>query len=120
MNGRGSGRPFAPGRSGNPGGRPKREGLIRELAQAATKTVFLRLLEIATKGEDERSVVLACNAILDRGWGKPAQTVELDARHEWGGEEIVTITSANPILPARVVDPSPPPQQLGGRLDQVG
>ena len=63
------GRPFRPGQSGNPGGRPKREGLIRELAQAATREAFERLLDIVRNGQDERSVVLACNAILDRGLG---------------------------------------------------
>ena len=104
---------LAPGQSGNPGGRPKREGEIRQLAQSNTRAVFMRLLEIATKGKDERSVVLACNAILDRGWGKPAQTLELVARHQWAGEDLITITSANapPMIDAQVVDP----KRLKGR-----
>ena len=101
------GRPFRPGQSGNPSGRPKVEGVIRDLARSHTREAFERLLRIMRESTDDRSVVLASNAVLDRGWGKPAQTLELDARHQWGGEDQVTITSANPapVIDAQVVQP---------------
>src|SRR5262245_2833575 len=77
------------------------EGVIRELARSRTAEVFERLMDIVRAGEDERSVVAACTAILDRGWGKPAQSLEVDARHQWSGEEVVIGTSANPVVPER-------------------
>ena len=69
------GRPFAKGQSGNPGGRPRVEGEIRELARQHTMTALRTLIEIAERGENESARVTAANAILDRGWGKPAVPV---------------------------------------------
>jgi hypothetical protein len=66
---------FERGRSGNPGGRPKAYGEIRDLARQHTDVALRTLVEIATHGENESARVTAANAILDRGWGKPAVPV---------------------------------------------
>jgi hypothetical protein len=62
------------GRSGNPGGRPKlpeeAKAQIRDLAPLA-----IAALAKALESDDERVVVAAATQILDRGYGKPAQTV---------------------------------------------
>jgi hypothetical protein len=62
------------GRSGNPGGRPKLpeevKAQIRGLAPLA-----IAALAKALESDDERVVVAAATQILDRGYGKPAQTV---------------------------------------------
>src|SRR5262245_35698251 len=70
---------FKPGHSGNPGGRPKlpmalRDGM-RSLADDA-----MRVLEDALASEDERVRLMAAAQILDRGYGKPNQTVDMNAR----------------------------------------
>lgn len=48
-----------------------------ELAQSHTETAIEVLVEIAQEGESEASRVSAANAILNRGYGTPPQSVEL-------------------------------------------
>ena len=63
---------FKPGTSGNPGGRPKGaaelEALSRQHAPAAIRALVKAL-------DDERLCVQAAAALLDRGFGRPAQTL---------------------------------------------
>lgn len=69
------GRKFAKGVSGNPGGRPKDLEQTRELARKYTRRAVLTLAKLC-RGADKDSVrVAAATALLDRGWGKPAQPV---------------------------------------------
>jgi hypothetical protein len=71
------GRPFAPGRSGNPGGRPKAALDVQALAREHT-TAAIRALSEALR--DPKLKVAAAQALLDRGWGKP--TVQINAQSE--------------------------------------
>ena len=58
---------------------------IREAAKAEGPAVLRKLLKL-TKSKDERVVLAACNAILDRGYGRPPQGMEIGGR---GGGNIV-------------------------------
>ena len=66
--------PFAPGQSGNPSGRPKENAEVKSLARAHTKRAIEKLAALIDS-EDERVAVSASEAILNRGYGKPAQAI---------------------------------------------
>jgi hypothetical protein len=64
---------WAPGQSGNPGGRPKGiEALARAYTPQALEALVVALQDPGTR-------VAAAVALLDRGWGKPKQTIAGDA-----------------------------------------
>lgn len=74
------GRPFRPGQSGNPGGRPK--GLasrIREATRDGEDLVAfaLRVFNAEIPGVKIEHRLEALQWLSDRGWGKPVQSVEL-------------------------------------------
>ena len=72
---------FQKGKSGNAGGRPKVEGRIRKLAQKHSSAAIKRLAELMGS-KNERVAVAACEAMLDRGIGKPRQAVEISTDPE--------------------------------------
>lgn len=68
---------FKKGQSGNPSGRPKLEGAVRELARGYTQEAIQTLYEImSNRKESAKARVAAANSILDRGWGRPPLDVE--------------------------------------------
>lgn len=67
--------PFQPGQSGNPGGRPKEAAEVKALARSHSKAAVEKLVALMLSSADEKTVIAACNSILDRGLGKPAQAI---------------------------------------------
>ena len=70
---------FAPGSSGNPGGRPKDEARVAELARSYTSEAIDTLVELMRYGKDDRVRGTAAQALLERGWGKPKVEVVSEA-----------------------------------------
>lgn len=70
-----TGRGFTPGRSGNPAGLGKGLPAVRRLARRYSTLAIRQLVDIAVHSRNDRARVMACIALLDRAWGKPAQLV---------------------------------------------
>lgn len=61
-----------------PGGKPLRDqfrGHVRDLARAYTEIAIQTLVTLMDHSKSESTKLLAASAILERGWGKPAQAI---------------------------------------------
>ena len=76
--------PFEPGKSGNPGGRLRKDKaqlLVEVLAREHTEAALATLVQIMQDTEEKGAArVSAAIAVLDRGWGKPKQDVNLSGQ----------------------------------------
>ncbi|MFA5165429.1 MAG: hypothetical protein WC481_07695 [Candidatus Omnitrophota bacterium] len=77
---RGPGRPIKKGEVLNPGGRPKIPEDVREMCRAASSRAIQELLHVF---EDEQArpgdKIRAAEALLNRAWGTPTQSMELSS-----------------------------------------
>ena len=70
---------WLPGYTPNPTGRPKSEPDIVRQAREASPHAIRRLVELVDH-PDPKVAAYAATAILDRAYGRPRQSVELDQR----------------------------------------
>jgi hypothetical protein len=63
---------FQPGQSGNPQGRKKEDARVKELVRVHTEAAIAALVRAL---DNEKTCVPAAVALLDRGYGKPAQEI---------------------------------------------
>lgn len=88
---------FQKGKSGNPGGRSPRIGPNGETAAQLARMHTAEAIATLADGlkAPEWQVRVACSqALLDRGWGKPTEHVELDADVKGNGLPIIQIVRA--------------------------
>ena len=72
------GRPFSKGQSGNPGGRPRGYRDVSELARSRGPAAIATLVQIMANDELAPAIrIAAANSLLDRGFGRPAQSVDV-------------------------------------------
>ena len=84
------GRPFEPGHSGNPGGRPKGVAkTVREVCGGSPLLLAQVLLEIALDPKArERDRIAAARELFDRGWGKAVGYADIEGADPLGHDEI--------------------------------
>jgi len=70
-------RPWKPGVSGSPRGRPKVAEEVRSLARAHDQRAFERLVELM-EDPDPRVAFMASREVLDRAYGKPTPPADED------------------------------------------
>lgn len=68
---------FQPGQSGNPGGRPKLDPRLRDMARAKTEEAFAVILDCLAD-PDKKIALRAAEVLLDRGYGRPTQPISGD------------------------------------------
>lgn len=100
--------PWQPGQSGNPGGRPKQNKTVTELALQEAPAAFSRIVELARSVDpsvDPKLKLQANTYIIDRAYGKAAQSVNVS------GEVNIPITitvgtkTIQGALPESIVQP---------------
>ncbi|UZF90651.1 DUF5681 domain-containing protein [Bosea sp. NBC_00550] len=69
---------WQPGQSGNPKGRPSIKAPVEALAREHTEEAVRTLVELMRNGFPDTVKGAAANALLNRGWGLPRQSIEAD------------------------------------------
>jgi hypothetical protein len=75
------------------------DGHVKDIARAYTEVAMAELIKLATKSKSENMKLLASTAILERGWGKPAQA------HVGGEPDDNPVRHVHEVV-RRVVDPA--------------
>jgi Family of unknown function (DUF5681) len=71
---------FKKGKSGNPGGRPRQLASVMHEARRHTLEALQVQLQLMQSAESESVRLNAAEAILNRGWGRPIQALQVDGR----------------------------------------
>jgi hypothetical protein len=96
---------FVKGVSGNPGGRPKLKVNLRELAQENTMEALETLVQVMRTGKPGERLV-AANAILDRAYGRPSQSIEMSSDRTTLVDLLVSMNKSHPVSDAATGSPS--------------
>jgi hypothetical protein len=93
------------GVSGNPGGRPKLELSIRELAQQHSMEALETLVHVMRTGRRGEQIV-AANAILDRAYGRPSQSIEMSSDRTTLVDLLVSLNNSHAVNDPATRSPS--------------
>lgn len=97
---------WKPGQSRNPGGRPKVVAEIRDLAREHGQKAIERLVELLDS-KNESVAVRAAEALLDRGYGRPVQGMELKSNEGPSAQTVKIVFVEPPKRPDLTVSDCP-------------
>jgi hypothetical protein len=86
----------------------KTQADIRSLGRCHTNKAILALSRIVSQGKSESAPVAAAVALLDRGWGKPEQSLEINDRRElrqYSDDELIAIIAGSSVPIAEPAEP---------------
>jgi hypothetical protein len=86
---------WRPGQSGNPGGRPKVSAEVRDLARNHGPEAIERLVALM-HSKNESVAVRAAEALLDRGYGRPMQGMEVSGPPERPVPRVIQVEFVTP------------------------
>ena len=86
---------YLPGNSGNPGGASDAKREMQTLARNHSVEAIERAVEIMRTGKSETIRLMAISMILDRAWGKPRQSVEIESQGKTLEQMLIAIWEAN-------------------------
>ncbi|MCJ2030725.1 DUF5681 domain-containing protein [Methylobacterium sp. J-043] len=103
------------GQSGNPKGKPPVIREVVELAKQQTENAIEALVSIMGNEKSNASArVQAAVALLDRGWGRPKQSVDVKVDHDASGlaaallalreRETMAVADQRPIIEAETIE----------------
>ena len=91
---------FVKGVSGNPKGRPKSQDEVTQLTRSLSIDAVHRLHHLMEHAESEQVQLSVANAILDRAYGKPKESKEIDINHASTTRKLVLDTLTDEQLEA--------------------